>query len=368
MLVLLFAGCSSHHSRSKKYPANNQKSTLRVLLSEERISWPAMGKFAAVPNEVYYALEHGEITLTMFVVLCILHKQADWSTGVVKFTCARTLVDKLSGEYAERTIQKALNNLEKAGFLMSHHVHGSKLNYPVTLNNYEALTGPQKGVVLNPCQIRCWRTNEDLDTGRQGGERYAEGYAEEGCVAATHQSVQESSKPPTSSKPSEKDSLSPSLHPEKSAETEKAQELDVYKLNKEESSIQTQYARAIAATVVETLYGEPWTRYHEEKTLPKFLPLFPVVLEDEESCLIKANHITRFTVWLKSKPKLAAKFVKVDDFFFHWENRSGHEDGLRHQFEAQDRVRRQIAEGAAQADSPSSAVPLTENISVDDLT
>ena len=41
-----------------------------------------------------------------------------------------------------------------------------------------------------------------------------------------------------------------------------------------------------------------------------------------------------FMEWVRLSPKLNKKFLSVKDFFFHWLNQSGNEDGLRHQFEA----------------------------------
>ena len=305
-----------------------------------------MARFAAVPNEVFYALEHGEITLTMFNVLCILHKQADWSTGVVAFTCARTIADKLCGQFAVRTIQDSLNHLIKAGYIVSGQVPGSKLNYPVGLSNYCALTGVQKGVVLNPCEIKDWRTSQVL---RPGGLR-AEDSSDDSEVSATHHSIQEPTSVTTTSSKS-KNSLSLSLarflqtekagdgetpnpqdrtEPQRSCETP----LDVYEANEADDNINRKFARSVAAQVVENLLGDTYTRRHEEKTLPKFLQSFPISLETDAQCLIEFNRMSMFIDWVISQPKLNAKFTSVDDFFFHWLNKSGNERGLRNQFEA----------------------------------
>lgn len=263
-------------------------------------------RFAAVPNEVFYAKENGEINLTMFLILCVLHKQADWSTGVVKFTCARTIAHKLGDEIALRTIQDGMNNLEKAGWLISGHVPGSKKNYPVTLTNYTALTGVLKGVVLNPCELRAYLDSMDAvradDSGERGGDHRGD--------AATHHSIQNQQEYSESST----SSISPSLSLSSAdTDTNPAEQTSV------------DYGTEFLAYLNKTLGSTDQTQ------LPAFIDSFRNC--DDSACQFRFARMQNFLEWVLSQPRLAPKILCPKDFLFHWENKSGNEHGLRHQWE-----------------------------------
>jgi hypothetical protein len=44
--------------------------------------------------------------------------------------------------------------------------------------------------------------------------------------------------------------------------------------------------------------------------------------------------IKGFIQWILARPKLATKFLTMKDFFFHFNNQSGSEEGLIWQYEA----------------------------------
>jgi hypothetical protein len=347
--------------------------------------------FTAIPNAIFDAYNFAEITPCMFTTLCLLYRQADWATGQVAFTCASMLARRMQGQYSDRTVQEALQNLHKAGWIISQHKKGSKRNYRVDLGNFTALTGALKGQVLNPTTMRDWRDAEDVDRadGRVDGVNIAreEARDESRDETATHQSLQHPQESTIAQSP--KDSLARSLvslqtekagdgetpnpqdrtEPQQSCETP----LDAYEVSQADDNLQRKFARGVAAQVLENLLGDTWSRFHEEKTLPKFLPSFPATLETEQQCQTKYNHMSMFIDWVDSQPKLNAKFTSVDDFFFHWLNKSGNERGLRHQFEAVYR--------AAQKDNPEerkhlfkamkrvarASAPGVTNIEVDEL-
>lgn len=150
--------------------------------------------FTAIPNAVFDAYNYAEITPCMFTTLCLLYRQADWATGRVAFTCAGMLSTKMQGQYSARTVQEALQNLHKAGWIISHHKKGSKRNYRVDLGNFTALTGALKGQVLNPTTMRDWHDAEDVDRadGRVDDDVFAreETRDERRDETATHQSLQ----------------------------------------------------------------------------------------------------------------------------------------------------------------------------------
>ena len=70
--------------------------------------------FARIPFTMFDAMEKGEITLCMLLVMIWLYRWADWSTGVVRKTSADRLVWATHGAFHKRTFQQALDNLAVA--------------------------------------------------------------------------------------------------------------------------------------------------------------------------------------------------------------------------------------------------------------
>lgn len=121
---------------------------------------PSTEYFARIPYTVFDARESGELTPSMFLAMVWLFKWADWSTGRVEKMCAERLVWATEGEFEKRTFEEALQNLKKAGWILSHHKQGSKRPYRVDICNYVALSGAQKNQILNPSDIKTWRSTQ----------------------------------------------------------------------------------------------------------------------------------------------------------------------------------------------------------------
>ena len=118
---------------------------------------PAESFFARIPYEVFEAAERGQLTATMFFSLVWLYKWADWSSGIVRNFTASRLVWASNAERGARTYERAIRNLVKGGWIVSHHRPGSKIHYSLMLSNYLALIGSRKGQILNQREIKDWR-------------------------------------------------------------------------------------------------------------------------------------------------------------------------------------------------------------------
>jgi hypothetical protein len=121
---------------------------------------PPTEYFARIPYAVFDARENGELTPSMFLAMVWLFKWADWSSGSVEKMCAERLVWATEGEFEKRTFEEALQNLQKARWIHSHHKQGSKRPYRVDICNYVALSGALKNQILNPSVIKAWRNSE----------------------------------------------------------------------------------------------------------------------------------------------------------------------------------------------------------------
>jgi hypothetical protein len=119
---------------------------------------PITEYFCRLPYSVFDSRESGELTPSMFLAMVWLFKWADWSSGSIEKMCAERLVWATEGEFEKRTFEEALQNLQKAGWIHSHHKQGSKRPYRVDICNYVALSGAQKNQILNPSEIKTWRS------------------------------------------------------------------------------------------------------------------------------------------------------------------------------------------------------------------
>jgi hypothetical protein len=134
-----------------------------------------MNRFAIIPYELYDDLANGEITLSMFQALILLHKWADWGTGVVRKVRASRM-EQASGEHgpAARTFQRALKNLHDSGRITSYHVAGSRSWYKIAINNFTALSGALKDTVSDRSRIYWDRSHSEYPLWRlRGSCRFA---------------------------------------------------------------------------------------------------------------------------------------------------------------------------------------------------
>ncbi len=157
--------------------------------------------FTALPNDVLDAYSAGDLTLCQFLILCFLHRRADWATGKVARVSALMICSWMDQAYELRTIQKNLKQLIESGWLTVNHVKGSRTNYSATLNNYRALTGTLKDQVLNTCEVTDWRELEETEGAEEG---LIEGPVEgpiEGPEKATLQHISTSSTSTSIEKP-----------------------------------------------------------------------------------------------------------------------------------------------------------------------
>jgi hypothetical protein len=285
-----------------------------VIMSNRRL-------FTAIPNAVIEAYSAAEITPCMFIVLCLLYKQADWATGRVAWTCANILASRMQGQYSPRTIQEAIHNLHAAGWIVSHHKKGSRRNYRVDLGNFTALTGALKGQVLNPCDVGDWRDPALVaraeDVNITSTETSNRNWDEKSSGTATHQSIQnpqESIKSHNS--PKSQDSLS---LPSSLIDEEPPQESNTEETNLAEETLNT----------LLTKLGVPRRPTH-----------FPLVQQSlaaaNGDALVLAQHMLGFADWMIERFPL--KVCSIKDFFFHWNNESGNEDGFRLQYNAVSRA------------------------------
>jgi len=126
-------------------------------------------KFTIIPNELFDALANGDLTPSMFLAMQLLHRWADWQTGVVRKVRAGRMEDATSGAYSASTFQEALRNLVKAGRISSDHRSGSRSWYSITLLNYTVLSGNLKDQVINPSEIKDWRVSRKSRWGENQG-------------------------------------------------------------------------------------------------------------------------------------------------------------------------------------------------------
>ncbi len=141
--------------------------------------------FARVPKAVYQARKYGEITQLMHDILCLLHLWSNHNTGEVQSFHPQRVIDWLNDEDpsydvpSERTVQRHMQGLREAGWVLSDYINGQKRPYNLTLCNFLAVgasriedgDGDTDKVLLNPTKIKHWMKTSIF----RGGDRHAEG-------------------------------------------------------------------------------------------------------------------------------------------------------------------------------------------------
>jgi hypothetical protein len=141
---------------------------------------PHDNHFARIPYALFDARMRGEITGLMFNIMGLIHRWADWNTGVVRNMSAERIHKWLGDDEedvpCERTIQRHMQGLVEAGWLLSDYRKGSKRPYSVTITNYMPPDADQDAdqdadkYPLNKREIKHW-----MDTRiNQGAERDAD--------------------------------------------------------------------------------------------------------------------------------------------------------------------------------------------------
>jgi hypothetical protein len=134
--------------------------------------------FVRVPEALYDALRDGEITPLMYDIMTHLHRWADWSTGIVRSVNAKRLRSALGGHHfdediaAERTIQRHMQGLDEAGWLISGYVNGMKQPYGVQITNYQPAADEdgEKALII-PMETNHWKETSAFQGGEEGGEQ-----------------------------------------------------------------------------------------------------------------------------------------------------------------------------------------------------
>src|SRR5271156_840916 len=140
--------------------------------------------FVRVPESLYDALWRGEITPVMFNIMCLLHRWANWHTGVVRTCSSERLATAMGADSFDgtpdqipsiRTIQRSMQGLCEAGWFISGYHKGSKKPYSVEICNYIPVADGDGDVTL----IRPTETTSWTETGAfQGGDEVADGGGE----------------------------------------------------------------------------------------------------------------------------------------------------------------------------------------------
>lgn len=148
--------------------------------------------FVRVPESLYDALRHGEITPVMFDVMCLLHRWANWHTGVVRTCSAQRLATAMGGDSFDstpdqipsiRTIQRSMQALAEAGWIISGYRKGSKKPYSVEICNYIPVADDDADVTLiRPTETKSWTETSVCRAADGDGERTGKGRLERDCL------------------------------------------------------------------------------------------------------------------------------------------------------------------------------------------
>jgi hypothetical protein len=133
--------------------------------------------FTRVPDALYDALRDGEITPLMFNIMLHLHHWADWNTGVVRVCNAKRLCAAMGGHHddevaAERTIQRAMQGLDEAGWIISGYARGMKQPYGVQITNFQpAADADGEKALIIPMPTKHWKETSAFQGADEGAEK-----------------------------------------------------------------------------------------------------------------------------------------------------------------------------------------------------
>ena len=93
-------------------------------------------------------LADGRMDFSMFTAYMIMLSNCDYSTGLC-MGCARRLRSLMGEQWSLKKCRRTLADLSKAKYITFHRKPGLAAEfYPIEINNYIPLVGPQKGQKL----------------------------------------------------------------------------------------------------------------------------------------------------------------------------------------------------------------------------
>jgi hypothetical protein len=101
-------------------------------------------------------MEEGKISLFQMGVYTTIHLQADYKTGIWNGSASR-IARSTPRDADLKAIQRALEHLDKIGFIKRFHKQGTRGGYPVLLDKYEPRQGGLKGLRLNARKTKDYR-------------------------------------------------------------------------------------------------------------------------------------------------------------------------------------------------------------------
>jgi hypothetical protein len=137
-------------------------------------------RFTRLPQAVYDALERGDINITQFIVLSLMHQWADYATGRIDSFCAERVCRYLHIEPTPanlKAMRRQIAPLREMGWFHDDYQRGSKRPYHVWLHNYVILLvndavhdkghhnvpdSVHEETVLNPCKIKFYQPTIDF--------------------------------------------------------------------------------------------------------------------------------------------------------------------------------------------------------------
>jgi hypothetical protein len=282
---------------------------------------------------------------------------ADFRTGIHK-NSAPHIFYSTGQRYSVRQIQRALEALEKAGFIKRFKVNGRRGDYYILIHKFLVTDGAWKGHYLNTEKTTDWehpvyepRVDDDVHRNVENGvdsgddddvDRDVGNDAEHGEYVNNSGKNSRNNSGKTSPKNSPKKSVkeerkreSLSLPLSAGDETFSKEKIyteeEVDELQKIETDAYRLSARTVVITVKDKLQ-KPYTSRDEEEVLPLFItevvePFGPSGLTTPVS-----NRMTLFTDWMMQKHP--ERILSVKDWVHHWTNAACADNGFRPQFEA----------------------------------
>ncbi|MGB2589013.1 MAG: hypothetical protein WBF09_16600 [Candidatus Acidiferrum sp.] len=151
--------------------------------------------FARIPYDLFDARRQSVITSIQFDIMVLLHRWANWHTGIVR-TCSADRLQAAMGDLqkppSERTIQRHLQGLHEAGWVFSHYRKGSKKPYSVDINNFMPVAdGDADVAVIRPTNVKDWEETDACRVADEGATGDGEGALKGRCKGGLKETVHE---------------------------------------------------------------------------------------------------------------------------------------------------------------------------------
>jgi len=125
---------------------------------------PETPPFVRTPESICDDAQFGKMPYGMFTVLFWLHRRANWTTGIVKYSSPEIISRCTQGTLPVKAAQRAMHRAELQGYITCGIVRGSTDNYPVMIHNYTATFQDKTGEeivthtrVINKRELRTWK-------------------------------------------------------------------------------------------------------------------------------------------------------------------------------------------------------------------